>query len=90
MSAPTKVQRSDIRVAVRLLGAARVGHAALLGGADGLGVLPEGAGLEVVLAGFPGLAAFLQLGLGELDVDAPGLGVEVDAAMLGTPLFSAA
>src|SRR5271168_2713105 len=58
---------SDVGVAVGLGLAARMRHRALLGVADGLGVAPQRAGLEVVLARLPGLAACRQLGFAELD-----------------------
>src|SRR5258708_27601243 len=47
----------EVRVDMLFLGGAGVGHRAFFGVADGLGVAPEGAGLVVVLARLPALAA---------------------------------
>src|SRR5260221_2463446 len=60
------------------LGGAGVGHGALLGVADGLGVAPEGAVLVFVLARLPGLAAGRQLGVAEGDLDGALIGVDGD------------
>src|SRR3979490_3034737 len=69
---------SEIRVDMFFLGGAGMGHGALLGVADGLGVAPEGAGLVVVLARLPALAAGRQLGVAEGDVDGALIGVDGD------------
>src|SRR5271154_2915785 len=72
------VAPSDVGVAVGLGLAAGMGHRALLGVADGLGVAPQGARLEVVLARLPGLLARGQLGVAELDVERARHGVDRD------------
>src|SRR5688572_2808830 len=53
-------------------------YRALGGRADGLGVFPDRAGLVVVGAGLPGLAALLQLGLGQAHIERALVGVDVD------------
>src|SRR5713226_2905093 len=60
------------------LGGAGMGYRAVLGVADGLGVAPEGAGLVVVLARLPVLAAGRQLGVAERDRDGALIRVDGD------------
>src|SRR5436190_4194470 len=77
-ASPRRKMWSNIRVDVRLGAHARVGHRALLGVADALGVFPQRARLIAVLARRPGAAALGQLGVAERDIDRPGDRVDRD------------
>src|SRR6266446_882339 len=68
----------QIRVDMFFLGGAGMRYRAVLGVADGLGVAPEGAGLVVVLARLPALAAGRQLGVAERERDGALIGVDGD------------
>ena len=57
---PAPVPLSDVGEDMGFRRAAGMGDGALLGRADGLGVAPQGAGLEIMLARLPALGAFRQ------------------------------
>src|SRR5579885_1345738 len=87
-SASRRAMRSltDIRVDMGLRLAARMGDRAFLGVAHGRSIAPERAGLIVVAARLPGLAALGELAVAEVDGERALLGVQADdVAVLQEP-----
>src|SRR5205807_8685442 len=66
----------DIGVDVALLFGSRMGDRSSLGIADLLRVSPQCSGLIIGFARLPGAAAFIQLGVAELDSDPSRLGID--------------
>src|SRR5207237_988876 len=83
-SSPTRAttasaaMRSHVRIALRLGGAARMGHRAAHGGADLLGVFPDVAGGVFARARLPRALALRELVVGELDVERALGSVDLD------------
>src|SRR3712207_2986752 len=78
-SAPSAIKVAlDIRIALFFFCAARVGDGPVLRRADGLRVFPEVARAEFSLASGPCLAALVELGVRDLDLDGALDGVDGD------------
>src|ERR1044072_5268325 len=70
--------RSRVRIADLLGLAARMGHGAIDGGPDLLGVFPQIAGGETGLARLPAVLAAIPLFVGPRNVDRAGDGIDRD------------
>src|SRR4051812_45271903 len=77
-SATNAMMRSRVRIALLLGGSARMGHGAIDGGPDLLGVFPKIAGAVLRLARLPALAPFGELRRGEIDINRAVDGVDRD------------